>query len=211
MNQDFRRRLLFRLRRHSLPLTLSRLRVAYWRALGMQIGSAVRLYDLRVTWPHRVSLGGGCSLEHGIYLNCAGGYKRGFGISIGENCFIGSGCEFNITSQITIGRTCLIASGTRFIDHNHGTEVGVPMKLQVEEEQPIIVGNDVWIGVNSVVLKGVSIGDGAIVAAGSVVTKPVPAMSIVGGVPARFIRSRLSSDTHHGAASGPAGEVQTRP
>ena len=194
MIQDFRRRLLFRIRRHYLPLTLSRLRVAYWRALGMRIGSAVRLHDLRVTWPHRVWLGSGCSLEHGIYFNCAGGYKSGVGIRLGEACFVGSGCEFNITSQITIGKSCLIASGTRFIDHNHGTQVGVPMKLQVEEEQPIVIGDDVWIGVNSVILKGVTIGDSSIIAAGSVVTKSVAPMSIYGGVPAKFIRSRTAGD-----------------
>ena len=53
---------------------------------------------------------------------------------------------------------------------------------------PIIVGKNVWIGSNSTILQGVSIGDGAIVAAGAVVTKDVPANSIVGGIPAKLIR-----------------------
>jgi acetyltransferase-like isoleucine patch superfamily enzyme len=190
MNTHFRRKLLFRIRGHSFPLMLSTLRVLKWRLLGMRIGSRVRLYDLRVTWPHRVALGNDCSLEHGIYLNCAGGYQASLGVILGDGCFVGSGCEFNITSSVTIGKLCLIASGTRFIDHNHGTSSDRPMKLQIEVEEPIVVGSNVWIGVNSVILKGVTIGDGAIVAAGSVVTRSVPPDSIYGGVPAKLLRMR---------------------
>jgi acetyltransferase-like isoleucine patch superfamily enzyme len=59
---------------------------------------------------------------------------------------------------------------------------------------PVIIGNDVWVGAGAIILSGVSIGDGAIVAAGAVVTKDVPAYSIVGGNPARLIRFRFSED-----------------
>ena len=190
MNQTFRRKLLFRIRRHTWPRFASRLRAAYWRLLGMEIGTAVRLYGLRVTWPHRVRLGDGCSLEHSIYFNIAGGYRDGGGVTIGKGTFVGSGCEFNITSAISIGEQCLIASGCRFIDHNHGTGTNASMKSQVEDEQPIRIGSDVWIGVNCVVLKGVSIGDGAIVAAGSVVTRSLESMGVYAGVPARLLRLR---------------------
>lgn len=190
MSRHFRRKLLFRIRRHYLIIATSRLRVWYWRALGMTIGSGTRLSSLRVTWPHRVSLGDRCSLEHSIYLNCAGPYVDGFGIVIGDGCFIGSACEFNIKSRITIGPSCLIASGTRFIDHNHGTDPSLPMKLQEEDEAAITIGADVWIGANSIILKGITIGEGAIVAAGTVVTKSIAPMAIHAGVPARFIRSR---------------------
>lgn len=190
MSKTFRLKLLFRLRRHTLPLIASRLRVAYWRTLGMTIGERVRLYPLRVTWPHRVTLGDGCSLEHSIYFNVAGGYRPDGGIVLGKGTFVGSGCEFNITSGITIGEQCLIASGCRFIDHNHGTITSAFMKDQMEDESPITVGANVWIGVNCVVLKGVSIGDGAIVAAGSVVTKSLESMGVYAGVPARLIRYR---------------------
>lgn len=201
MSSPFRAKLLFRLRQHYFVLIASRLRVWYWRMLGMKIGPGTKLCSLRVTWPHRVSLGSRCSLEHSIYLNCAGPYVDTLGVVIGDECFVGSACEFNIKSRITIGPSCLIASGTRFIDHNHGTVPGSPMKLQSEDAAEISIGADVWIGANAVILKGVTIGDGAIIAAGAVVTKSVAPMAIHAGVPARFIRSRLaefnSSDRPH--------------
>ncbi len=189
-NTVFRRKLLFRLRRHTLPLLCSRVYTAWWRLLGMHIGHQVRLYPIRVTWPHRVTLGDSVSLEHSIYFNIAGGYRDAGGVLIGSGTFVGSGCEFNIISSITVGTNCLIASGCRFIDHNHGTAVGTLIKAQEEEEGPISIGSDVWIGANCVILKGVSIGDNTIVAAGSVVTKPLDAMGIYAGVPARLVRRR---------------------
>ncbi len=184
-------KLIFRFRRHYVPLTSSALRSWYWRLLGMEVGKGTRMAKITVTWPHKIALGERCSLEQGVYFNAAGGHSGGVTIAIGAGTFIGSGCEFNGIESIRIGQTCLIASGSRFIDHNHGTDLGSPMKLQPEVSAPILVGSDVWIGTNCIVLKGVTIGDGAIVAAGSVVTKPVEAYTIVGGVPARLIRSRL--------------------
>ena len=183
-------KLVFGVRRHYLPLAMSAFRAFYWRALGMSVGPDVRLGKMVVTWPHKIALAERCSLEHGVYFNAAGGHSSGSAITIGAGTFIGSGCEFNAIDSIRIGRDCLIASGSRFVDHNHGTELGTTMKLQPEIAAPIVVGSDVWIGANCVVLKGVTIGDGAIVAAGSIVTKSVEAYTIVGGAPARLIRPR---------------------
>ena len=187
----FFRKVVFRIKQRYIAGVLTAMRMAYWRTLGMRVGSGTRLCRLEVTWPHKVSLGERCSLEPGVYFNFTGPYSEGVGILIGDGCFIGTGCEFNISSRITIGRSCLIASGTRFIDHDHGMNAELPMKGQPEVRADITIGSDVWIGANAVVLRGVSIGDGAVVAAGSVVTKPVPAYCVVGGVPARPLRSRL--------------------
>lgn len=189
------RKLLFGFRRHYLPIGASAVRALYWRALGMHIGAGTRVSRIVVTWPHRIALGERCSVEQHVYFNAAGGYAGGKAIEIGNGTFIGSGCEFNAIDSIQIGQNCLIASGSRFVDHNHGTETGTPMKLQPEMFEAIRVEDDVWIGVNSVVLKGVTIGEGAIVAAGSVVTKPVESYTIVGGVPAKFIRARQPHTT----------------
>lgn len=183
-------KMVFGIRRHYLPLTVSAFRAFYWRALGMAVGPGVRLGKMVVTWPHKIALEERCSLEHGIYFNAAGGHSPGRAITIGAGTFIGSHCEFNAIESIRIGGNCLIASGSRFIDHNHGTDMGAAMKLQPEVSAPILLGSDVWIGANCVVLKGVTIGDGAIVAAGSIVTKPVDPYTIVGGAPARLIRVR---------------------
>lgn len=180
----------FRLRQRYLFQVACSLRTAFWRAQGMQIGQAVRFSRLEVTWPHKIALGDRCSLEHNCYLNAAGPYSEGVSIEIGEGCFIGTGCEFNITSGLKVGRSSLIAAGTRIIDHNHGTVCELPMKDQPETAAPILIGEDVWIGANSVILQGVTIGDGAIVAAGSVVTRSVAPYTVVAGCPARPKRNR---------------------
>ena len=190
MLKRFVRKVFFRVKQIYVANTLCRIRKAYWRLQGMQIGRDVRFSSLDITWPHKVSLGDRCSLEHGIYLNAAGPYTEKVSIELGEGCFIGTGCEFNITSHVRIGKNSLIASGTRFIDHNHGTICDTCMKDQPDISMPIRVGDDVWIGANSIILRGVTIGDGAIVAAGSVVTRSVAPYTIVAGCPARPQRDR---------------------
>ncbi|MDE1175579.1 MAG: acyltransferase [Edaphobacter sp.] len=190
MLAELYRKALFRIRWHDLLLLRSAFRRLYWRALGMKIGRETRLGRVHVTWPHRISIGNRCNLEHDVYLKVAGGYSDQLAIIIHEGCFIGWGCEFNILSRIEIGSSTLIASGAKFIDHDHGTALGSTMKEQPENGAPIVIGSDVWIGANCIVLKGISIGSGAIVAAGSVVTKDVPPLAIVAGVPARVLRYR---------------------
>jgi acetyltransferase-like isoleucine patch superfamily enzyme len=109
-----------------------------------------------------------------------------------DRVFVGFGCEFNVRRRLEIGSDCLIASGCKFIDHDHGTARGeVPMRAQTAgAEAEIVLEEDVWLGVNVVVLKGVRIGRGAIVAAGAVVTSDVPAYEIWGGIPARKLSER---------------------
>ena len=188
--RPFRDKVIFRLRQHYWVWTATAVRVVYWRLLGMTIGRQSKLSAMRVTWPHRVTLGERCSFEHSVYMNIAGGYAEEVAIEIGVGTFVGSGCEFNVVSRLTVGRSCLIASGSRFIDHNHGMELGFVMKDQDDVTAPISLGSNVWIGANCIILKGVRIGDGAILAAGSVLTTSVPPNAIYGGVPARLIRQR---------------------
>jgi acetyltransferase-like isoleucine patch superfamily enzyme len=144
-------------------------------------------------------LGERCSFEHNIYMNAVGGYSDGVSIEIGDGTFVGNGCEFNIAYRITVGKDCLIAAGSRFIDHNHGMNLGIRIFDQPETRAEITIGAGAWIGAECVVLKGVTIGEGAIVAAGSVVTSSVEPYAIYGGVPARFIRTRESGLSRVGA------------
>jgi acetyltransferase-like isoleucine patch superfamily enzyme len=161
------------------------------RISGMKIGEGTYLSKIVITWPHQVSIGNDCKLEHSIYFKYAGIWSIGPSIIIEDKVFIGSGCEFNITKGIQIGKNTMIASGCRFIDHDHGTAKGTAINDQKATVRPIIIEEEVWLGVNCVVLKGVKIGKGAVVAAGSVVTKSIPAYEIWAGVPAKKINERV--------------------
>jgi acetyltransferase-like isoleucine patch superfamily enzyme len=182
------RKVLFRLRMDIL--TLSQLRKYFWVLQGMSIGENTKMPRAIVTWPHRVKIGRSCRLEPDIYWHFDGAYGEEPTIVVGDRTFIGTGCEFNISASLSVGSDCLIAAGCRFIDHDHGTGFGAPMNSQVGIHAPIVLESDVWIGANCVVLKGVHVGSGAIVAAGSVVTHSIPKNTIVAGVPARVIRVR---------------------
>jgi len=184
------RKAAFRLRERCGTLIAGSLRRLYWTAQGMRIGRGTVLPKLLVTWPHQVSIGDNCRIEPGVYFHYDGICLPGPSIVIGHDCFLGTACEFNISCGITVGDHGLIASGTRFIDHNHGTELGTLMAQQQGKGAPIRIGPNVWIGANCVILAGVEIGEGAVVAAGAVVTKSVAPNAIVGGVPAWLIRYR---------------------
>ena len=110
----------------------------------------------------------------------------GKNITVGKNVFINACCHFQDQGGITLGDNCLVGHNVVFATLNHGF---APEERQSMLPAPIVVGRNVWIGTNSTILQGVTIGDNSIIAAGSVVTKDVPANAIVAGVPARFIRS----------------------
>lgn len=158
--------------------------------LGMKVGKNTYLPKISLSWPHQVSMGTNTILEKNINFKYDGPWLPGPRIVIGNTVFIGTNCEFNINEGISIGNDSLIASGCKFIDHDHGTNLGKLIYDQIGIGNPIKIGSDVWLGCNVIVLKGVIIGDGAIVAAGAVVTKSIPAYEIWGGVPAKKIGHR---------------------
>lgn len=109
----------------------------------------------------------------------------GKNITIGKNVFINSGCKFQDQGGITIGDGALIGHNTVLATLNHAM---APEQRSDLHPAPISIGNNVWIGSGATVLPGVTIGDGAIIAAGAVVNNDVEANTIVGGVPAKFIK-----------------------
>ncbi len=110
----------------------------------------------------------------------------GKNISIGKDVFINSGCHFQDQGGITIGDGSLIGHNVVLATINHDL---YPANHRKNHYAPIRIGAHVWIGSNATVLPGVTIGDWAVVAAGAVVTKDVPARTVVGGVPARLIKT----------------------
>lgn len=109
----------------------------------------------------------------------------GKNIRIGERVFINSGCRFQDQGGIILGDDALIGHNVVIATLNHDLD---PAQRATTIPQPVVLGDRVWIGANATVLPGVTIGDGAIVAAGAVVTKDVPARTVVGGAPARVLR-----------------------
>lgn len=109
----------------------------------------------------------------------------GKNIALGKNVFINSGCCFQDQGGIKIGDNVLIGQQVVLATLNHDS---LPKKRCNMIPAPIHIGNDVWIGAHATILAGVTIGDGAIIAAGAVVTKDVPKYAVVGGVPAKTIK-----------------------
>ena len=109
----------------------------------------------------------------------------GKNLNIGKNVFINIGCRFQDTGGITIGDGTLIGHGSTLTTLNHSID---PDQRADMTPAPIVIGHNAWLGAAVIVLPGVTIGDGAIVGAGAVVTKDVPADAIVAGVPATLIR-----------------------
>lgn len=109
----------------------------------------------------------------------------GKNIRVGKNVFINHACTFMDRGGITIGNDVLIAPKVNLITINHPIQ---PELRHSTISQPIVIGNNVWIGVSATVMPNVTIGDNAIIAAGAVVTKDVPPNTIVAGVPAKIIK-----------------------
>lgn len=128
----------------------------------------------------------GFKVDHSF--RCFPPFYTDFGknIIVGKNVFINSGCNFQDQGGITIGDDCLIGHQVVFATINHDFS---PEKRGNMHLAPIVVGKKVWIGAHSTILQGVTIGDGAIIAAGAVVTKNVPPKVIVAGVPAKIIKN----------------------
>ena len=164
----------------------------YLRMRGASICSPTNISKFSINWPHQLSIGQKCVLEPNLIFKYDSTWRNGPNIIIGDNCFIGNSTEFNISERISIGNNCLIASNCKFIDHDHGfSEINKLIRLQDPKITPIIIEDNVWIGTSCIILKGVSIGSGSVIGAGSVVTKNVPPNEVWCGSPAKFLRKRL--------------------
>ncbi|MCD8290975.1 MAG: sugar O-acetyltransferase [Prevotella sp.] len=110
----------------------------------------------------------------------------GKNITLGEGVFINACCHFQDHGGITIGNGCQIGHNVVFATLNHGL---TPEDRRNTYPAPIVLGNNVWVGSNATILQGVTIGDNAVIGAGAVVTKDIAENTVVGGVPAKFIKS----------------------
>ena len=110
-------------------------------------------------------------------------------IEIGDNVFFNHNCSISSMDSIKIGNDSMFGNNLVIVDHDHLICDGGICKNEYVTDS-IIIGNNCWCGANVTILKGVKIGDGVVIAAGSVVTKDVPPNEIWGGSPAKKIKSR---------------------
>jgi maltose O-acetyltransferase len=129
------------------------------------------------------------SAGRGIHVKQGAYFGRGSEIEIGDHSDLGLRCL--VYNNVSLGRDVLMGPDVMILGANHNIErLDIPMRLQGQRRERCIIGDDVWIGARAIILPGVRIGTGSIVGAGAVVTADVPAYAIVGGNPARVLRSR---------------------
>lgn len=146
--------------------------------------------------PDRILLGEDNSFGDNLYLTAWSQFSPqsdSILIKTGNNCDFGAFNHITAINEIVIGDNCLTGKWVTISDNNHGTTsytdlLKPPLQRTVVSKGPVIIGNNVWIGDKATILSGVIIGDGAVIASNAVVTKDVPAYSVVAGNPARVIK-----------------------
>lgn len=171
-----------------LPVALDYLRATLLRARGSELAPKVRIgAGVTITRPSALSADSRVVVEPGVVFKLVGSQAR---LHLGSHVFVGRGTQFDLSGELIVGDNTMFAPGCFITDHNHGIANGIPMWRQPIVNKQVRIGADCWLGARSILLPGVTIGDGAVVAAGAVVTGNVAAGSIVAGVPARFQRMR---------------------
>ena len=159
---------------------------------GLQLGGNVFIGDRVVIYQTKnsgsVELGKGVELYSDIIIETG----EGGSVKIGANTHIQPRCQFSaFMAPIQIGCRVEIAPNCAFYPYNHDLVPGKPIRDQpLKTKGGIVVGDDAWLGFGVVVLDGVRIGKGAVVGAGSVVTRDIPDNAIAVGVPARVVKMR---------------------
>lgn len=139
-----------------------------------------------------ISIGDRCKFEDYVFLTAWTLYSTPT-INIGKHCFFGAFSHITSTNKIVIGDNCLTGKYVTITDNSHGeTDINSlktsPLKRILVSKGPVIIGNNVWIGEKVTILPNVTIGDGCVIAANSVVTKDIPPYSVVAGIPAKIIK-----------------------
>jgi len=160
------------------------------RKKRFQCGSNLRVRNrLDISGPGRIVLGDNVLIEGGPFkLNSLYTFKENAEILIGSNSYL-NGLRVSCSKKVKIGKWCIFAD-VRIIDNDQHSVF--PNRRSTEapvESRPVIIEDNVWVGLATVIVKGVTIGSNSVVAAGAVVTRDVPPNCVVGGNPARIIKT----------------------
>ena len=169
--------------------------------LFKECGTWVRFGKIgQIKCPWCISISNGTKFDDYFFLTAWDTFQTKYGeqkmnpeLTIGESCNFGAFNHITCINRIKIGNRLLTGKWVTITDNSHGyTDVETlqiaPIKRPIFSKGPVIIGNDVWIGDKATILPGVTIGDGAIIAANAVVTKDVPAYCVAAGNPARIIK-----------------------
>lgn len=143
-----------------------------------------------------VILGDNVTIAKFTTIQCTGVIRHlGVGLTIGHNSAVGAYSFLGAQGGIQIGANVIMGPRVSLHAENHlYGDLTIPIRLQGESRQGIVIEDDCWVGAGSIILDGVRISQGSVIAAGSVVTKSVPAYSVMAGVPARLIKTRNEND-----------------
>ncbi len=139
-----------------------------------------------------VNLGSHVSIGCFTRIECTGSLSHlGEGFTCGDYCGLGTNAFYGAAGGITIGNNVIIGNYVTMHSENHNySDTNIPIRLQGTNHKGIVIGNDCWIGAKVTILDGVHIGDGCVIAAGSVVTKSFPKNVVIAGIPAHIIKER---------------------
>lgn len=169
-------------------------RVTFWRLVlrlrGGRLGRRCTIQPgvcLACARHRPIVIGNGVRLMRGVVLSTAESGR----IELGDNVYIGEYGVITSNADIRIGSDTIIAPHANLVDFNHGyTDPNAPVATQPVEAEPIHIGQDVWLGAGVTVLKGVTIGEKAVIGAATLVRHDVPDQAVAAGVPARVIGYR---------------------
>jgi len=193
---------------HGGPVALLRFMAAHRMLNARYVRLLLRLAWLKLRWRGRLQTDGLAFVGPQVKLEIAPGARLVLGrwswighgckirvhegeVRVGAKTVLGQECTISAYQGVALGRECVVADRVMLIDFDHGTvEVDRPVRLQGIYKREVAVGHNVWIGYGACILRGVHVGNNAIIGTNSVVTRAVPENTVVGGVPARVIRMR---------------------
>jgi len=146
-----------------------------------------------------VQLGDNVTVARYATIQCTGVISQlGIGLCVGANSAIGAGSFLGAQGGIKIGADVIMGPRVNIHSEDHRyDDVETPIRLQGVKRRGVIVEDDCWIGAGAIILNGVHIGRGCVVAAGSVVKKSIPAYSVAAGAPAQVVKRRPSGESAH--------------
>lgn len=167
--------------------------ITFFKIFGVKISFSTQFIKkpFILGYLNNISIGKKCSIHENVKILVN---KEGK-INIGNNTLISTNCNINAgVGKITIGDNVMIAANSYIINNDHEIYQNLSPKLSGHITRNIIIEDNVWIGANCVILKGVKIGEGAIIGAGSIVTKDIKPYSINVGNPCKMIKFRFDKE-----------------